>query len=166
MWHLATWGVSSRGSSHLQRVTLDSGDDLNTLKLIPFLRIRAATFTRLGQFKSGDDREDSLHLKFDAHAGISTSRQFRVGPLPTLGPNTANLYCPVRKHLALQLGFSALVDEAVQESMLTTLGSLRSFRGEASPNTWALKVASPTARRYVRAQRRHQAMLTDDEEPA
>ncbi len=72
------------------------------------------------------------------------------------------LYCSVRKHLALQLGFSALVDEAVQESMLTIFRSLGSFRGESALTTWAHKVASRTARRYVRAQKCHQAMLTKD----
>jgi RNA polymerase sigma-70 factor (ECF subfamily) len=57
------------------------------------------------------------------------------------------LYCSVRKHIYLVLGSRALVEDAVQETMFALYRGLPGFRGEASPHTWALTVATRVAHR-------------------
>jgi|SRR3954467_7816335 RNA polymerase sigma-70 factor (ECF subfamily) len=57
------------------------------------------------------------------------------------------LYCSVRKHIYLVLGSRALVEDAVQETMFALYRGLPRFRGDASPHTWALTVATRVAHR-------------------
>ncbi len=65
------------------------------------------------------------------------------------------LYPLVHKHLSFMLGFGSSVDDAVQESMLQIHRALPRFRNEAALKTWALKIASRTARRQQARDRRH-----------
>jgi RNA polymerase sigma-70 factor, ECF subfamily len=69
----------------------------------------------------------------------------------------ADLYPLVRKQMAFALGFSPLVDEAVQESLIEIYRSLHTYRGEAAFSTWALRIAVRTGRRFVRKERRDPA---------
>ena len=57
------------------------------------------------------------------------------------------LYCSVRKHVFLVLGSRTLVEDAVQETMLELYCGLSKFRGDASPRTWALTIATRVAHR-------------------
>lgn len=66
------------------------------------------------------------------------------------------LFPLVHKHLSFVLGFGPLVDDAVQESMLRIHRALPGFRGESQVATWALAIASRTAARHARRERRHQ----------
>jgi RNA polymerase sigma-70 factor, ECF subfamily len=67
------------------------------------------------------------------------------------------LFPLVHKHLSFVLGFGPLVEDAVQESMLHIHRALPGFRGDASVATWALTIASRTAVKYARRERKHQA---------
>jgi RNA polymerase sigma-70 factor, ECF subfamily len=70
----------------------------------------------------------------------------------------ARLYPIVRKHLGFLLGFHPSTDDAVQESMLAIYRALPRFRGDSSPATWALAIASRIGRRHLRRERRlHEA---------
>lgn len=70
----------------------------------------------------------------------------------------AELYPVVRKHLSFLCGFHPATDDAVQESMLAIYRALPRFRGDSSPTTWALAIASRIGRRHLRRERRlHQA---------
>jgi RNA polymerase sigma-70 factor (ECF subfamily) len=71
------------------------------------------------------------------------------------------LFPLVHKHLSFVLGFSPMVEDAVQESMLGIHRALPGFRGEASIATWALAIASRTAVRHARRERRHQVEELD-----
>jgi RNA polymerase sigma-70 factor, ECF subfamily len=74
----------------------------------------------------------------------------------------AELWPTVHKHIAFVLGFGPFVDDAVQEAMLQIHRSLPRFRGEASLATWALKIATRTAIRYARRERRYRPELDVD----
>jgi RNA polymerase sigma factor (sigma-70 family) len=71
------------------------------------------------------------------------------------------LYGSVRKHIYLVLGSRALVDDAVQETMLALYRGLAGFRGDSSgPRTWALAIATRVAYRLRAKEARYD--LTDD----
>lgn len=71
------------------------------------------------------------------------------------------LYGAVRKHIHLVIGSGAIADDAVQETMIAIHRGLSGFRGDvASPRTWALTIATRTARRLRRKEARYQ--LSDD----
>jgi len=53
----------------------------------------------------------------------------------------------------------AFADDAVQDSLMEILKSMKYFRGECSLETWARKIAIRTASRHVRKQRRRNALL-------
>lgn len=72
----------------------------------------------------------------------------------------AELYKVVRKHVFLLVG-RGLADDVVQETMIALHKGLPGFRGEASPVTWALTIATRTAYRMRRREARYQ--LADDE---
>jgi RNA polymerase sigma-70 factor, ECF subfamily len=73
----------------------------------------------------------------------------------------AALFPRIHKHLSFLLGFSSLVDDAVQESMLQIHRALPAFRGESSVETWALAIASRTAFKQARRERKHLAESLD-----
>jgi RNA polymerase sigma-70 factor (ECF subfamily) len=64
------------------------------------------------------------------------------------------LYAAVRKHVYFVIGGGALADDVVQETMIAVHRGLASFHGDASPRTWALTIATRTARR-MRARDAH-----------
>jgi RNA polymerase sigma factor (sigma-70 family) len=66
------------------------------------------------------------------------------------------LYRAVRKHIYLVLGAGAIADDAVQETMIAIDRGLAGFRGEASPRTWALSIATRKARRLRRREARYE----------
>jgi RNA polymerase sigma-70 factor (ECF subfamily) len=66
------------------------------------------------------------------------------------------LYTAVRKHVYLLIGGGALADDAVQDTMIAIHRGLEAFRGDASPTTWALAIATRTALRARRKEARHQ----------
>jgi len=70
------------------------------------------------------------------------------------------LYCYVRKHIYLVLGSRALVDDAVQETMVAVYRGLAGFRGDTSPRAWALAIATRIARRLRAREARYD--LGDD----
>jgi len=78
----------------------------------------------------------------------------------------AYLYPYVRKHLSFVIGFRSFIeDEAVQESLLQIYRALPSFRFRASIKTWALRIASRTTRRLLRAHRRQLATFSESGVP-
>ncbi|NVB85081.1 MAG: RNA polymerase sigma factor [Kofleriaceae bacterium] len=64
------------------------------------------------------------------------------------------LYAVVRRHVYLTIGGGPVADDAVQETMIALYRGLDGFRGEASPKTWAITIASRTARRMRRREGR------------
>jgi RNA polymerase sigma-70 factor (ECF subfamily) len=97
--------------------------------------------------RSDSDRNELRELAGRAVAGDRSALQalFR------------ELFPLVHKHLSFVLGFGALVDDAVQESMLRIHRALPGFRGEAAVATWALAIASRTAIKHAQRERRHRA---------
>lgn len=65
------------------------------------------------------------------------------------------LYTVVRKHVFFTIGGGAIADDAVQETMIALYRGLPSFRGDASPKTWAVTIATRTAIRVRRREARH-----------
>lgn len=59
------------------------------------------------------------------------------------------IYPIVHKHLGFLLTFDRSTEDAVQESMLQIYQALPGYRGDASPTSWALRIATRTARRYI-----------------
>jgi RNA polymerase sigma-70 factor (ECF subfamily) len=74
-------------------------------------------------------------------------RRAQSGDAEALDELLVELYRFVRKHIFLVLGSRALVDDAVQETMIEICRGLPRFRGDASPRTWALTVATRVAHR-------------------
>jgi RNA polymerase sigma-70 factor, ECF subfamily len=68
------------------------------------------------------------------------------------------LYAVVRKQVFFTIGGGPLAEDAVQETMVALHRGLGSFRGDASPRTWAITIAMRTARRVRRRERRHVAV--------
>jgi RNA polymerase sigma-70 factor (ECF subfamily) len=66
------------------------------------------------------------------------------------------LYRAVRKHVYLVIGGGAIADDAVQDTMIALDRGLAAFRGDASPRTWALSIATRTARRLRRKESRYE----------
>jgi RNA polymerase sigma-70 factor (ECF subfamily) len=66
------------------------------------------------------------------------------------------LYRSVRKHVYLVIGAGPIAEDAVQETMIALDRGLAAFRGDASPRTWALAIATRTARRLRRRESRYQ----------
>src|SRR5215475_8248079 len=63
----------------------------------------------------------------------------------------------VRKHLTRMLGAGAIVDDAVQDTMIAVHRGFARFRGDtASPRTWALAIATRVAGRLRRKEARYQ----------
>lgn len=74
------------------------------------------------------------------------------------------LYQAVRKHVYFTIGGGPLADDAVQETMVAVFQGLPGFRGDASPRTWALTIATRIA---LRIRRRDQRQVpTDELDPA
>ena len=69
----------------------------------------------------------------------------------------------MRKHVYFVIGGGALADDAVQDTMIAIYRGLAGFRGDSSPRTWALTIATRTARRVRARDARHVA--TDDLDP-
>jgi RNA polymerase sigma-70 factor (ECF subfamily) len=65
------------------------------------------------------------------------------------------LYAAVRKHVYLLVGAGPVADDAVQETMIAIHHGLPSFRGDSSPRTWALTIATRTTYRLRRKERRY-----------
>ena len=67
----------------------------------------------------------------------------------------ARLYPPIRKHIGFVMGFTAIVEDVVQESMVAIYRALPTFRGDSSPKTWALTIATRIAWKHQKHERRH-----------
>src|SRR5258705_560131 len=76
------------------------------------------------------------------------------------------LYGAVRKHVYLLVGPGAMADDAVQETMLAIHRGLARFRGDASPRTWALSIATRTAWRTRKREARYRPVVDGDAEVA
>ena len=71
------------------------------------------------------------------------------------------LYQAVRKHVYFVIGSGTVADDAVQETMIALHRGLASFRGDtASPQTWALSIATRIAYRLRRKEARY--LLVED----
>jgi RNA polymerase sigma-70 factor (ECF subfamily) len=73
------------------------------------------------------------------------------------------LYRAVRKHVHLVAGGGSIGEDIVQETMIAVHRGLAGFRGDASPRTWALAIATRTAYRLRRKEARY--VLLDDDAP-
>ena len=92
---------------------------------------------------------------------LALARQAQAGDRAARHALFIELYGAVRKHVYLILGGGAIADDAVQETMIALHRGLAGFRGDtASPRTWALAIATRTARRLRRRESRYQ--LVDD----
>jgi RNA polymerase sigma-70 factor (ECF subfamily) len=74
----------------------------------------------------------------------------------------SELYSAVRKHVYFLIGSGPVAEDAVQDTMIALYRGLPRFRGDASPRTWALTIATRTAVRLRRKERRYVSV----EEPA
>lgn len=83
----------------------------------------------------------------------------RSGDTGALTALLEHLYPLVRKHVTFLLTLDPAVDDVVQESMMHIYRGLDSFRRQSSIKTWALCIATRTARRHARAQRKHRDAL-------
>lgn len=90
------------------------------------------------------------------------ARQARDGDAASRHALLAELYGAVRKHIYFLIGGGAVADDAVQETMIALHRGLAGFRGEASPKTWALAIATRTAHRMRRKESRYIADDTID----
>ena len=90
------------------------------------------------------------------------ARQARDGDPAARHALLAELYGAVRKHIYLLIGSGAVADDAVQETMIALHRGLAGFRGDASPKTWALAIATRTAHRIRRKESRYIADDTID----
>jgi RNA polymerase sigma-70 factor (ECF subfamily) len=88
------------------------------------------------------------------------ARRARDGDATSRHALLAELYAAVRKHVYFLLGSGAIADDAVQETMIALHRGLGGFRGDASPKTWALAIATRTARRIRRKESRY---IPDDD---
>jgi RNA polymerase sigma factor (sigma-70 family) len=70
------------------------------------------------------------------------------------------LYAVVRRHIYFSIGGGPLAEDAVQEAMIALYRGLAAFRGEASPRTWAITIATRTAHKLRRREARH--VVVDD----
>ena len=104
-------------------------------------------------------------FRMDPTAEKDLVERARAGEAHAVTALLEYLYPWVRKHATFVLGLDrALVEDAVQESMVQIYRSLPGFRGKSSIKTWALRIASRTVRRHGRAQRPHQSALTAEGE--
>lgn len=90
------------------------------------------------------------------------ARRAQAGDLTARHELLTDLYAAVRKHVYFLVGSGALADDVVQETMIALYRGLSRFRGDASPRTWALTIATRTAVRLRRKERRYVAV----EEPS
>lgn len=67
----------------------------------------------------------------------------------------SELYTVVRKHVFFTIGGGPLAEDAVQETMIALYRGLPAFRGDASPRTWAITIATRTAIRTRKRESRH-----------
>ena len=86
---------------------------------------------------------------------LALARRAQAGDELAVHALLAQLYGAVRKHVYLSIGRGALADDAVQETMIALHRGLSGFRGEANPRTWALSIATRTARRLRRKEARY-----------
>lgn len=94
---------------------------------------------------------------------LALARRANAGDAKARHELLAELYRAVRKHIYLVLGNGALADDAVQDTMIALHKGLAGFRGDASPRTWALAIATRTARRLRRKEARY--LPAGDEAP-
>jgi RNA polymerase sigma-70 factor, ECF subfamily len=105
-------------------------------------------------------------LEVSAVASSANARWLELARAAQAGDNAAldqllrMLYAAVRKHVYFVIGGGPLADDVVQETMIAIHRGLASFHGDASPRTWALTIATRTARR-MRARDAHH-MPTDE----
>jgi RNA polymerase sigma-70 factor, ECF subfamily len=88
------------------------------------------------------------------------ARRAQAGELAARDELLRALYQAVRKHVYFMIGGGPLAEDAVQETMIAMLQGLPGFRGDASPRTWALTIATRTA---LRIRRRDQRQVPTDE---
>ena len=86
---------------------------------------------------------------------LELARRAQAGDVRARDELLRQLYVPVRKHVTFVVGAGPHAEDAVQEAMIALYRGLASFRGEAHPRTWALTIATRTARRAMRAHRRY-----------
>ncbi len=94
------------------------------------------------------------------NALLDLARQAQSGNVAARDDLLGQLYAAVRKHVFFMFGGGAAADDAVQEAMIAIYRGLAGFRGDASPRTWALTIASRTARRLRARDARY--VPTDD----
>jgi RNA polymerase sigma-70 factor (ECF subfamily) len=110
------------------------------------MRLRAIERARLVK-KTYPHRVSLEGLVVRARAGEAAARDQLL----------ATLYADVRKHVFFVLHDAALADDAVQETMIAVHRGLDGFRGDASPRTWALAIATRVAHRLRRRETRYVA---------
>lgn len=87
---------------------------------------------------------------------VALARRAQAGEAPARHALLVELYAAVRKHIYLVIGGGPVADDAVQETMIALHRGLAAFRGDASPRTWALSIATRIARRLRRREHRYQ----------
>jgi RNA polymerase sigma-70 factor (ECF subfamily) len=89
---------------------------------------------------------------------VALARQAQAGDSQARHVLLVELYAAVRKHVYLVTGTGPLADDVVQETMIALHRGLAGFRGDASPRTWALTIATRTAYRLRRREARYEAV--------
>ncbi len=88
------------------------------------------------------------------------ARQAQSGDTASRDLLLRELYGVVRRHIYFMIGGGPLAEDAVQETMVAMYRGLAAFRGEASPRTWAITIATRTAQKLRRREARH--VVVDD----
>jgi RNA polymerase sigma-70 factor (ECF subfamily) len=82
------------------------------------------------------------------------ARQAQSGDTASRDRLLRELYAVVRRHIYFMVGGGPLAEDAVQDTMVAMYRGLASFRGEASPRTWAITIATRTAHKLRRREAR------------
>ena len=85
------------------------------------------------------------------------ARRAQAGDAAATDELLRQLYAVVRKHIHFLVGAGPVADDAVQETLIALHRALPGFRGDASPRTWALTIATRIARRLRRREARYVA---------
>lgn len=88
------------------------------------------------------------------------ARQAQSGDTASRDLLLRELYGVVRRHIYFMIGGGPLAEDAVQETMVALYRGLGAFRGEASPRTWAITIATRIAQKLRRREARH--VVVDD----
>ena len=91
------------------------------------------------------------------------AQQALAGDHRSLQELFVHLYPLIFKHIAFMLRFHHQTEDATQEAMSAIYQALPSFAGRSRLTTWALTIASRTARRHAAKEIKRRALPLNDQ---